>query len=130
LSRNSETIKALNEWEKRKFNYGDADCCQFVAHVIKHLSGKDYSKAFEYRSEKEADNLISRFGGLKELITDILGEPSESLQDGDPVVNNFPIIGETMGIKLGKFVVCLTEKGIAKLHNRHQICGWSICLKR
>jgi hypothetical protein len=129
LSRNLETIKALNEWEKRKFNYGDADCCQFVAHVIKHLSGEDYSKAFEYRSEKEADSLISRFGGLKELITDILGEPSESLQDGDPVISNFPVIGETMGVKLGKYIVCLTETGMIKMPNSRQVCGWSICPK-
>ena len=130
MNRRLKTIKALNEWEKRQFNYGDSDCCQFVAYVIKHFSGKDYSKAFEYKSEQEANMLICRFGSLKELITSILGEPSDNLNDGDPVISKFPIIGETMGIKLGEFVICLTEKGMAKLHNRHQICGWSICLKR
>ena len=127
MSRNSETVAALNEWEKRKFDYGDADCCQFVAHVIKHLSGNDYSKAFQYNSEESAYQLIDRFGGLKELITDILGEPSENLKDGDPIISKFPVIGETMGVKLGEFVICLTDKGMIKLPNRYQICGWSIC---
>ena len=127
MSRNSETVAALNEWEKRKFEYGDADCCQFVAHVIRHISGEDYSKAFEYKSEEDAYQLIERFGGLKELITDILGEPSEDLKDGDPIISRFPVIGETMGVKLGEFVVCLTNKGMIKLPNKNQVCGWSIC---
>ena len=130
MSRTLETIKAFNEWEKRQFEYGNADCCQFVSFVVKHLSGTDYAKDFEYYSEKDALKLINEFGGLKGLITNILGQPSENLDDGDPVINNFPVSGETMGIKLGEFVICLTEKGMIKLPNNHQICGWSICLKQ
>jgi len=127
LSRRLKTIKALNEWKKRQFEYGDADCCQFVSYVVKHLSGKDYAKDFEYYSKKDALKLIDQFGGLKELITDILGEPSEVLNDGDPIISNFPVTGETMGIKLGEFVICLTEKGMIKMPNKYQVCGWSIC---
>jgi len=127
LSRTLKTIKALNEWEKRQFEYGNADCCQFVSYVVNHLSGKDYAKDFEYYSKKDAFKLIDQFGGLKELITDILGEPSEILNDGDPIISNFPVTGETMGVKLGEFVICLTEKGMIKLPNKHQVCGWSIC---
>jgi hypothetical protein len=127
MTRRLKTIRALNEWEKRQFEYGDSDCCQFVSYVVKHLSGKDYAKDFEYYSKKDAFKLIDQFGGLKELITDILGEPSESLNDGDPIMSNFPVTGETMGIKLGEFVICLTEKGMIKMPNKHQVCGWSIC---
>lgn len=127
MSRRLKTIKALNEWKKRQFEYGDADCCQFVSYVVKHLSGKDYAKDFEYYSKKDALKLIDQFGGLKELITDILGEPSEVLNDGDPIISNFPVTGETMGIKLGEFVICLTEKGMIKMPNKYQVCGWSIC---
>lgn len=129
LDRKKQVIRALNAWKRRQFTYGDADCCQFVSYVVKHLSGKDYAKDFEYYSKNEALNLIDGFGGLKELITDILGEPSENLQDGDPVISNFPVTGETMGIKLDNSVICLTEKGMIKLPNKHQICGWSICLQ-
>lgn len=129
MNRKSATISALNAWKKRKFNYGDVDCCQFVAHVIKHMSGKDYSEAFAYNNEAEANLLISKFGSLQKLITKVLGEPSDNLLDGDPVISCFPIIGETMGIKLGDKIICLTEKGLAKLSNKHQVCGWSICLK-
>lgn len=129
VDRQKRTIQALNAWKKRQFDYGDADCCQFVAHVIKHMSGKDYAEGFAYNSESEAGLLISKFGSLQELITNVLGEPSDNLLDGDPVISCFPIIGETMGVKLSDKIVCLTEKGMAKLPNKYQICGWSICLK-
>ena len=129
VDRQKRTIQALNAWKRRQFDYGDADCCQFVAHVIKHMSGKDYSKAFAYNDQEEADQIISRFGSLKGLITAVLGEPSKNLLDGDPVISCFPIIGETMGVKLSDKIVCLTEKGMTKLPNKYQVCGWSICLK-
>lgn len=129
MNRKALTISALNSWEKRKFQYGNVDCCQFAAHVVKHISGKDYAQGFAYSSESEAGLLISKFGSLKELITSVLGEPSDNLLDGDPVISCFPVTGETMGIKLGDKVVCLTEKGLIKLSNNHQVCGWSICHK-
>ena len=127
--RKKRVIQALNAWERREFTYGDADCCQFVAHVIKHISGKDYSAAFAYNDETEANQLIVRFGSLKGLVTEILGNPSDKLLDGDPVISVFPIIGETMGIKLGNNIVCLTEKGLATMPNKYQKSGWSICLQ-
>jgi len=127
VDRRKQTIQALNAWKRRRFDYGDADCCQFVAHVVKHIGGKDYAEGFAYNSESEAGLLISKFGSLKELITSVLGEPSDNLLDGDPVISFFPVTGETMGIKLGDKVVCLTEKGLIKLSNNYQICGWSIC---
>ena len=64
VDRQKQTIQALNAWKRKQFDYGDADCCQFVAHVIKHISGKDYSKAFAYNDQEEADQLISKFGSL------------------------------------------------------------------
>jgi len=127
LDRKKQVISALNAWERREFTYGDADCCQFVAHVIKHLSGKDYSEAFAYNSKTEAEKLIVRFGSLKALITEILGNPSDKLLDGDPVISVFPIIGETMGVKLGNKVVCLTQKGLVRMPDKYQESGWSIC---
>ena len=129
MNRKALTISALNSWEKKKFKYGNVDCCQFAAHVVKHISGKDYAEGFAYNSESEAGLLISKFGSLQELITKVLGEPSDNLLYGDPVISCFPVTGETMGIKLGDKVVCLTEKGLIKLSNNHQVCGWSICHK-
>ena len=42
---------ALNKWNRREFSYGDADCCQFAAFIVKELTGKDYSEQFKYQTD-------------------------------------------------------------------------------
>jgi hypothetical protein len=43
------------------------------------------------------------------------------------VLSKFPIIGEALGVKLEQYIVCLTNKGMVRMYNKHQVCGWSIC---
>lgn len=117
---------ALNKWQKRDFKYGDADCCQFIAFVVKELTGKDYSAGFQYDSEAQAELLVGREGELVDFISSILGEPSEPLKDGDPCVVSPPIIGQVCGIKLKDRVVCLTNKGFAQIPDHYLIAGWSV----
>ena len=62
---------ALNKWQKRDFKYGDADCCQFIAFVVKDLTGKDYSAGFQYESEAQAELLVGREGELVDFIGSI-----------------------------------------------------------
>ena len=116
---------ALNKWERRQFRYGDADCCQFIAFVVKELTGKDYSADFVYESQAQAELLIGREGGLLEFIGSILGQPSSTLQDGDPCVVRLPIVDQICGIKLGNYVVCLTSHGMARVPERYVLAGWS-----
>ena len=85
---------ALNKWQRRQFRYGDADCCQFIAFVVKELTGKDYAANFHYESEAQAQVLVGREGTLLEFIGSILGEPSKTLQDGDPCVVRLPIVDQ------------------------------------
>ena len=117
---------ALNKWQKRDFKYGDADCCQFIAFVVKELTGKDYSVGFEYESEAQAELLVGREGELVDFIGSILGEPSEELKDGDPCIVEAPIVGQVCGIKLRDKVVCLTGKGFAQIPDRYLVSGWSV----
>ena len=120
--------QALNSWKRRQFEYGDADCCQFVAHVIFELTGKDYIEGFGYNSEKDADQILAEHGGLEGLVSFALQTlPSKDYGDGDPVIVNLPIIGQAMGIKFGTEAVCLTEKGMARVNQRYIIKGWNIC---
>ena len=121
-----KVLAALNKWQRRQFNYGDADCCQFAAFIVNELTGKDYAADFRYQSELEADNIINKFNGLKGLIVSILGEPSNELKDGDPCLVAIPLSGELMGVKLGSTVVALTKKGMIRIHERYLVCGWSI----
>tara|TARA_B100000575_G_scaffold107301_1_gene85420 strand:- start:2136 stop:2504 length:369 start_codon:yes stop_codon:yes gene_type:complete len=117
---------ALNKWQRRQFKYGDADCCQFIAFVVKELTGRDYAANFHYESEAQAQVLIGREGELVDFIGSILGKPSHELKDGDPCVVSAPIVGQVCGIKLKDKVVCLTNKGFAQIPDRYLISGWSV----
>ena len=116
---------ALNKWQRRQFKYGDADCCQFIAFVVKELTGKDYAANFHYESEAQAQVLIGRQGELVDFIGSILGKPSRELKDGDPCVVSLPIVDQICGIKLGDYVVCLTSRGMARVPERYVVAGWS-----
>ena len=121
-------LQALNSWRRRQFEYGDSDCCQFVAHVLLELTGKDYIHAFGYNSEKGAEEILAEHGGMERLVSFALQTlPSEDFGDGDPVIVDLPIIGEAMGIKFGTEAVCLTKKGMARVSERYIIKGWKIC---
>tara|TARA_R110002153_G_scaffold118340_1_gene263091 strand:- start:1967 stop:2338 length:372 start_codon:yes stop_codon:yes gene_type:complete len=117
---------ALNSWKRRQFEYGDADCCQFAAFIVKEMTGKDYISQFTYDSEEKANELINGEGALVNLVGTVLGEPSDELKDGDPCVVDLPVIGQVCGIKYQNSVVCLTTKGMKQIPDRYLIHGWSV----
>jgi hypothetical protein len=117
---------ALNKWKRREFSYGDADCCQFTAFVVKELTGKDYAEQFKYDSEAQAEVLVGREGELVDFIGSILGDVSSDINDGDPCIVDIPIIGQVCGIKLSDRVICLTEKGMTQIPDRYLVAGWSV----
>jgi len=117
---------ALNKWQRREFKYGDADCCQFIAFIVKDLTGKDYASDFHYESEAQAEVLVGREGELVDFIGSILGQPIEQPEDGDPCIVDLPIVGQVCGIKLKDSVVCLTTKGMKTIPDRYLIAGWSV----
>jgi len=117
---------ALNRWQRRQFSYGDADCCQFAAFIVKQMTGRDYAASFKYESEAQAEIIIGREGKLIDLIQSVLGEPSDNLKDGDPCVLDLPIIGQVCGIKYQGSVVCLTAKGMKQIPDRYLVLGWNV----
>ena len=117
---------ALNKWKRREFSYGDADCCQFAAFIVKELTGKDYSEQFKYESEAQAEVLVGREGELVDFIGSILGDVSSDINDGDPCIVDVPMIGQVCGVKLSDHVVCLTQKGMVQIPDRYLIAGWSV----
>ena len=125
-----EVLRALNKWEKRKFEYGDADCCQFAAFIVKELTGNDYISSFIYSSENAANEIIQSHGELEQTVSSVLGQPVKdchSLQDGSPVLVHYNDL-DLMGIKLGNRIVCLTKNGFAQLSSEYTVSGWPICL--
>jgi hypothetical protein len=121
--------QALNSWKRRDFNYGDADCCSFVAHVASELTGRDYRQYITYSSEREAYDLIESHGSFEALIDSVFGEPAEA-SDGDPVMLNLPIVGKMMGIKYECTAICITKFGLSQMPERYIIRSWSLCLQQ
>ena len=119
----SETVKALNDWQRREFIYGDSDCCSFVAFIANKLTGRDFSEYLTYSSEREAYDIIDAHGSFEALMDTVFGEPQEP-NDGDPCMLELPIIGKVMGIKLGDSVVCVTKKGLARVSTKYVIRSW------
>jgi len=121
-----KVAQAINKWERREFNYGDADCCQFTAFIVKQLTGHDYAQAFDYSSEQEAKALISEKGDLRDFAESILGEPADDLKTGDPVIMRLPTIGQVMGILVGDKIVSVCKRGLVRVDKRYLVCGWSV----
>jgi hypothetical protein len=121
-------LQALNKWEKRRFDYGNADCCQFAGFIVKELTGKDYLTDFNYTCEDEAEKIIKSNGDLIKTASTVLGEPTkDELADGSPVLVDLPT-GQTMGIKLDNYVVCLVKNGFIKIPEEFIVAGWKLCL--
>ena len=121
-----KVMKALNKWEKRDFALGDADCCQFLAFMVEELTGNRWGAEYRYKTQPEADRIIAENDGMAGLISKYLGEPRQPEKDGDPCLVELPIIGELMGVKLGKDVVCLVKTGFVRVAGRHIKLGWVI----
>ena len=121
-------LQALNKWERRNFDYGDADCCQFAGFVVKELTGKDYLADFDYTSEDEANQIIESNGDLEATVSSVLGKSTtdiDILPDGSPVLLDLPE-GSAMGIKFGNYAVGLVKKGMTKIPNQHISVGWQV----
>ncbi len=124
-------LQALNQWKRRDFNYGDADCCQFAGFIVKQLTGKDYLSDFDYNSERQANQIINKNGDLTETVSTVLGDPTKnykSLDDGSPLlvlIND----AQLLGVKLGNQAVCLTQKGLTQISEEFIVVGWDICHK-
>jgi len=118
--------QALNSWHRRDFNYGDADCCQFAAFIVKQMTGKDFATDFNYQSEAQAYEIVGKEGALVDFLQTLLGNPSTNLKDGDPCVVDLPIIGQVCGVKYKSNVVCLTSKGMTQIPKRYLLLGWGV----
>lgn len=121
-----EVLKALNKWERRQFEYGSVDCCQFAGFIVNEITGRDYLVDFDYNSEDTANKIISANGDLIKTASLVLGPPTKNvtgLRDGCPVIVDLKGL-QIMGIKLGLDAVCLLTKGLVRVPVSHALVGW------
>lgn len=80
------------EWQDCKFEWGRADCCQFVGAVGLAITGEDKRALFAgYDSEAGAAALLAQHGGMDGLLTHAFGEPKPAAhaRRGDVVLVEF-----------------------------------------
>ena len=126
-----KVLQALNKWERKDFDYGSVDCCQFAGFIVKDLTGKDYLADFHYNSEEDAGTIINGFGDLIDTASSVLGNSTtdtDRLPDGSPVIVVLNGI-QIMGVKLSDTAVCLVKKGMIRIPSDHIKVGWDVCLK-
>ena len=130
LNRKSAVRDALLEYANAPFSYGVLDCCLFAARVAERITGIDYAQRFTHKTESEAYTYIAEYGDLSGLISDTLGlDPVgvESLEIGDPVLVKFPIVGELIGVFMGRDAICKTQGGTVT--SDRIVWGWNLCPK-
>ena len=127
-TRKQSTLRACNTWDKRAFQYGDADCCQFTGHVIREITGIDYMKLFDYENEPETQSIIDYHGGLEKAVETLLGKPTtlNNLQAGAPVLFKAPIMDQALGVRFGIFIVGLSHRKIVRVSEKYFVHGWAL----
>jgi hypothetical protein len=112
--------EAINSWQIRPIEYGTSDCCAFVDHVVYKMTGKSYLP--------EYDEEYAKGMSVSEAVSKVLGEPTDAVRPGDPVLIRFDGV-EALGILFdGKYAVALTEHGMPRgFPRKYVIHGWDSC---
>lgn len=105
----------IEKYQKTPFEYGPADCCQFVGECVESLRGYNPAKWFDYNCESGANELINSYGGLEELVTANLGRPIfHDYKDGDIALYDQKDGSQILGIVEGDEVILRSVKGLVR----------------
>lgn len=106
--------------------YGKLDCCLLAARVVHAITGVDHSRAFDYVDKAGAQAIIDAHGGLTELFTATLGDPSDTLEYGDPCLMRWAG-GESIGIYCDDVVYTMAENmTLCWFNSRVAKHGWHV----
>ena len=115
----------IEKYQNMPFEYGHADCCQFVGECVESVHGYNPVKWFDYADEGEAKELIDYYGGLEELVTAKLGMPVFSrFKDGDIALYDQTDGSQILGIVVGSEVIVRSVRGLVRWPIRHAKVVW------
>jgi hypothetical protein len=110
------------------FVWGENDCCLFVADAIEAMTGADPAAPVRgYDSALGAHRLIEGAGGLRELVSQLLGEPVSPLMAG---VGDAVLLDnegrELLAICNGTSAIGPSESGLAVLSMEAARVAWKV----
>lgn len=103
-------VELLKRFEH--FAWGERDCVHFAA-AVREYFGAVPVEIPAYTSESEARQIIARSGGLRQMLTDRLGQMRrpEKAELGDTVIATFASTGEIVGVAAPPYFWLLAEGG-------------------
>ena len=116
--------EVIREWSDKPFEYGTADCCQFVGAVVEEVTGNNPMDGFSYTDQRGAESAID--GDLQARITEVLGDPIPVSQAKNGDVLMIDMDGKPLvAIMLGGQAVYKTSHGITDWPASVAVCAWS-----
>lgn len=112
-----------------QLEYGKTDCLQFCADVVKAITGTDHLDKFPvYDSQLAAAKILVEAGGLRPLISSVLGDekPAAWAKRGDVVVCVDSNGDQHAGICLGPVWAGPTEAGLIFPPMTKAIAAWTV----
>lgn len=130
MNRRQQIVRqVLLQQANEKFTWGSLDCVLFSISAANQIAGAEFDAPFDYSSEEEAQEILDAHGGLSGLFTHVFGPPTNlnELDDGDPVLVDFPVIGEMMGMMVSGSAMVKTMGGTVSMSATKIIEGWHVC---
>jgi len=110
------------------FEWGVNDCCLFAADAVLAMTGEDLAKPLRgYTSALAAKRLVDEAGGLRELVSQFLGEAVSPLMAAVGDVVLLENEGrDLLGICNGTNVIGAGERGMAVLGMDLARAAWKV----
>jgi len=126
----SEINTLINELSDQPFKYGQTDCYQFTAKLVKEYHGIDHVKRHcVYKSKKEADEYMAKYGGIEALINGTLGYALRDVNNcvtGDVVTATVSPGEVALGFVANGYGLFKTAKRVVKIPLKKCRLGWSV----
>ena len=115
----------IEKYQDTPFEYGLADCCQFVGECVESVRGYNPAKWFDYDGESGASELIGSYGSLGDLVTAKLGRPIfHDYKDGDIALYDQTDGSQILGVVEGDEVVLKSARGLVRWPIFHAKAIW------
>jgi len=118
----------IRRWQRRRFRWGAADCCQFAARAVSAMTGRDPREIFPaYRTRAQAEAIIGDCGGIEALATKALSayeriHPSRAMT-GDIVLCDFGR-GLQPAVCVGAYCLAPGRRGLDKRMTHDAVAAW------
>ena len=133
MPRREDWPLALTEWvdahRATPFEWGGFDCCSAAAAWVRVCTGADFYAAFagRYDDALGAERIVRAAGGIKKIVTPLLGEPLPPAfaQRGDLVLVD--IEGrESLAVCVGGEAAGPGEGGLVFVAPEGWLCAWRV----